>query len=430
MTRVAAAPRSTARRAQVDTLIVAIAFGMSNIGAYLLNVIAPRLLSQAQWGEFGSLLAIVVVGAVPALGLQTFAALRVAKLRTGTAPSTDPRKLPRRDLGQLLSLALTASAAVTGLLIGATPLLMSLLHFSTPWPTLCVAVALAGVTCNGVFLGILQGSQRFGALARLIIIDGLGRTGSALLGLLVFGTPVGALGSMVVGTLLVATTGWLMCGRPPLAKRQPGHITGAFHTSQALLGLVLLVNLDLILARHHLSPDAGGEYAVGWVMTRMAYWLPYAMAVVALPRLADAEQRRRIVPITLGFCAGLNIIVVAVAAVFGSNIVTLIGGGGYAASTLPLWAFALVGSLLSLVQILLYSRIASADRRSTVLVWVAVGVEIGIVTAWLHDSMIEIVTAAVATTAALVVASALIELRHSIIARHGRIALPQTPQLP
>ncbi|GAA5105814.1 polysaccharide biosynthesis protein [Haloechinothrix salitolerans] len=429
MTRVAAGLRGTAKRAQVDTLIVAIAFGTSNIGAYLLNVIAPRLLSQAQWGEFGSLLAILVVGAVPALGLQTFAALRVAKLRTGETTSTHLRDLPQRDLGQLFTMALTASAAVTGLLIAATPLLMMLLHFSTPWPTLCVAVALTGVTCNGIFLGMLQGAQRFGALARLIIIDGLGRTGAALVGLLVFGTPTGALGTMVVGTLLVATTGWLMCGRPPLVKRQPGHVSEVFHAGQALLGLVLLVNLDLILARHHLPPDAGGEYAVGWVMTRMAYWLPYAMAVVALPRLADAEQRRRVVPITLGFCAGLNALVVLVAVVFGSDIVTLIGGGGYAASTLPLWAFALVGSLLSLVQILLYSRIASADRRSTVLVWVAVGIEIALVTVWLHDSLLEIVTAAVATTAGLVLTSALIELRHSLLSRHGNFAIPQTPRL-
>ncbi|MPY78965.1 MAG: polysaccharide biosynthesis protein [Actinophytocola sp.] len=424
MTRVTAGLRSTAKRAQVDTLIVAIAFGMSNVGAYLLNVIAPRVLSQADWGEFGSLLAIVVVGAVPALGLQTFAALRVAKLRTEDTASRDPRELPRRDLGQLVSLALTVSAAVTSSLIVATPLLMALLHFTTPLPTLCVAVALTGVTCNGIFLGILQGAQRFGALARLIIIDGLGRTGAALVGLLVFGTVIGALGAMVVGTLFVATTGWLMCGRPPLVKREPGHVSGVFHTGQALLGLVLLVNLDLILARHHLPPDAGGEYAVGWVMTRMAYWLPYSIAVVALPRLADAEQRRRIVPITLGFCAGLNALVVLVTVVFGDGIVMLIGGGGYAASTLPLWAFALVGSLLSLVQILLYSRIASADRRSTVLVWVAVGIEIGLVTVWLNDSMIQIVTAAVATTAGLVVASALIEVRHS------RLALPRSPQLP
>ncbi len=429
MTRVTATPRSTAKRAQVDTLIVAIAFGVSNIGAYLLNVISPRLLSPAQWGEFGSLLAILVVGAVPALGLQTFGALRVAKLRSGETTSTHPRHLPQRDLGQLFTMAFTASAAVTGLLIAATPLLMVLLHFSTPWPTVCVAIALTGVTCNGIFLGMLQGAQRFGALAALIIIDGLGRTGMAVVGLVVFGTPIGALSTMVAGTLVVATTGWLMCGRPPLVKREPGHVSEVFHAGQALLGLVLLVNLDVLLARHNLPPEAGGEYAVGWVMTRMAYWLPYAIAVVALPRLADAEQRRRIVPITLMFCAGLNALVVSVSVLFGNEIVTLIGGGAYAASTLPLWAFALVGSLLSLVQILLYARIASADRRSTVLVWVAVGVEIALVTAWLNDSLIEIVTAAVATTAGLAVASALIELRHSRIARHARIAMTQAPEL-
>lgn len=425
MTRLVATPRGAVKRAQVDTVIVAVAFGLSNIGAYLLNVIAPRLLGPPQWGEFGSLLAITVVGAVPALGLQTFAALRVAKLRA-SGDSADPRMLARRDIGQLLSLALDASAAVTGILLAATPLLMALLHFTTPWPTMCVAIALAGVTCNGVFLGILQGAQRFGALARLIVIDGLGRTGSALIGLLLFGTPTGALGAMVVGTLLVATTGWLMCGRPTPAKRQLSNVRDVFHTAQALLGLVLLVNLDMILARHHLPPAEGGEYAVGWVMTRAAYWLPYAIAVVALPRLIDAEQRHRIILATLGFCAMLNALVLLVTTVFGAEIVRLIGGRDYVGSSMPLWAFALVGSLLSLVQLLLYSRIASADRRSTLLVWLAVGVEIVVVRLWLHDSLAEIVTAAVATTAALMVLSVLIELRGN---RH-RAVLPTNPQLP
>ena len=61
------------------------------------------------------------------------------------------------------------------------------------------------------------------------------------------------------------------------------------HASQAMLALVLLVNLDLVLARHQLAAQAGG-YAVGAVVTKIAYWLPQAVGVLVLPRMADAGR--------------------------------------------------------------------------------------------------------------------------------------------
>ena len=63
------------------------------------------------------------------------------------------------------------------------------------------------------------------------------------------------------------------------------------------------------------------------------------------------------------------------------------------------------------MQILLFSRIASADRKSTVLIWLAVAVEIVLVTAWLHDELTQVVTAAAIATSLLVVAGAVIEVR-------------------
>ncbi len=75
----------------------------------------------ASFGELGSLLAVLVVGAVPAMGLQTVAALRVARMREHGPLST-------RDTGQLYSLGLATSGTVTAVALAAAPLLMVLLH--------------------------------------------------------------------------------------------------------------------------------------------------------------------------------------------------------------------------------------------------------------------------------------------------------------
>jgi O-antigen/teichoic acid export membrane protein len=385
-------------RTKVDAVKVAVAYAGSNGAAYLLTAIAARLLAPPIFGELGSLLAILVIGAVPAMGLQTVVALRVARA-------------PEENRGPLVTLGLMTSAAVMIIGLAAAPLLMALLHLDGPWAVLLLATSLAPITLIGMCYGILQGTQRFPTMARLIACEAVGRVGGTLAGLLIFRSPAGAFAGTAIGSVFVAFVGWLLCGRPMPTRRSKGHVTEVLHAIQALLALVLLVNLDLVLARHSLSAHEAGEYAVGAVVTKVAYWLPYAIAVVMLPKLADEKARRRIVPIALGLCAALDAVVVLGCAVFGPTVVSLIGGSAYSESVIPVWQFALVGSCLSLVQILLYSRIAGADRISTLLTWLAVGLEIALVLGWMHGSLTEVVTGAVIATAVLACFGALIEFR-------------------
>jgi O-antigen/teichoic acid export membrane protein len=294
--------------------------------------------------------------------------------------------------------------------LAGTPLLVRLLHLERPWAVLLLAVALAPITLLGLCYGILQGTERFGLLAKLIATEGLCRVGGTLAGLLVFRTPAGALAGAAIGSTVVAFVGWTACGRQR-PGRWPGRFGEVLHAIQALLALVLLVNLDLVLARHSLPPQQAGEYAVGAVVTKVAYWLPYAIAVVVLPKLASEEGRRRVVPFALAICVAADAVVVIGCALFGPTVVALIGGPAYAASNIPVWLFGTVGSLLSVVQILLYSRIASADRWSTLLTWVAVGVETVLVLSYWHGSLHQVVTAAVIAVATLAGCGALIEFR-------------------
>lgn len=388
-------------RTRVDAIAIAVAFGGSNVASYLLTVIAARLLAPPVFGEMGSLLALLAIGAVPAMGLQTVIALRVARA-------------PEQDRGPLVTLGLMTSATVLVTALAVSPVLMALLHLPGPWAVLLLACSLAPITLVGLCYGVLQGTQRFRSMAHLIATEGVGRVGGTLLGLLVFRTPAGAFAGTVAGSVVVAFVGWLICGRPVPGPRTAGHVRDVLHSVQALLALVLLVNLDLVLARHSLPAREAGEYAVGSVITKIAYWLPYAIAVVVLPKLADEKARRRIVPIALGVCAAVDAVVVLGCAVFGRTVVSLVGGSAYAASSLPVWPFALVGSLLSLVQILLYSRIAGADRRSTSLTWLAVGFEVVLVLGWWHGSPTQVVAGAVTATALLVCFGALIEFRSRV----------------
>jgi O-antigen/teichoic acid export membrane protein len=380
----------------MSALLVSVGIGGNQLAAYLLNVLAARLLVPAAFGELGSLLAVLVIASVPAMGTQTVAALRVAR-----GDST----------GDLVALGLVTAVVVTAVALAASPLLVILLHLGSPAPAMGVAAALAGVTLTGLCYGILQGQHRFTALAALLLTDAVCRLGGTLLGLALTGTATGALTGTAIGAAVVAVTGWLVCGRPRPRRQGKAHVSEVLHAVSAMLALVLLVNLDLVLARHYLPAHDAGEYAVGAIVAKIAYWLPQAVAILVLPRLASEQGRRRVVPIALAVCAALDLVVVAGSALLGPTVVSVVGGADYAGSPIPAWPFALVGSMLSLVQILLFSRIASNDRWSTLLIWGAVAVEIVLVTGWLHGALTQVVTAAVIATGTLVTAGALVELR-------------------
>lgn len=377
----------------------------SNASGYLLTVVAARALAPAAFGELGALLAVLLVGAVPAMGVQTVVALRVAGH-------------PGETRAPLVGLGVVVAVVVAALAGGAAPVVAGVLRVDDVFAVVWLACAVGPLTLNGLWHGLLQGRRRFAVFGAFVATEAGLRVGGALAGLVISRSTAGTLAGVAVGTAVSAVVGWVVCGRPRPARFPPTRLRETGHAVQALLAMVVLVNLDLVLARHVL-PGASGEYAVGAVLTKIAYWLPNAVAVMVLPRLAGAG-RGRAVGGALAVCAALDGVVVVGTVLFGPRVLLLIGGPHYADHVLSLWPFAVVGSLLSLAQILLFARIAGRDRWTTLLTWFAVAVETGLVLLWLNDSPSQVVSAAVVATGLLVVAGAVVELRAGRGRRAGR----------
>ncbi|WP_033442481.1 hypothetical protein [Saccharothrix sp. NRRL B-16314] len=385
------------RHARGQALAVTAGVMASNASGYLLTVVAARALLPAAFGELGALMAVLLVGAVPAMGVQTVVALRVAG-------HPDDSRAPLVGLG-------LAVASVVAVLAGiAVPVVVGVLRVDDVLAVVWLACAIGPLTLNGLWHGLLQGRRRFAVFGAFVATEAGLRVGGALAGLVISRSTTGTVAGVAAGTAVSAVVGWVVCGRPLPARFPLARLREIGHAVQALLAMVVLVNLDLVLARHAL-PVASGEYAVGAVLTKIAYWLPNAVAVMVLPRLAGAG-RGRAVGGALAVCAALDGVVVLGAVLFGPQALLLIGGQSYAFSVLSLWPFAVVGSLLSLAQILLFARIAGHDRRATLLTWLAVAVETGLVLLWLNDSPLEVVSAAVVATGLLVLAGAAVEVRH------------------
>ncbi|HEY9377664.1 MAG TPA: oligosaccharide flippase family protein, partial [Jiangellaceae bacterium] len=179
---------------------VAVGTIVANALAYLLTVIAARVLGPAEFGAFGALLALVIADSVAALAVQATTARATAK---GQAV------VPVVRAGLLIALAV---GVALGLI---SPLLRDFLQLSSVVPAVAVAVGIVALTATAPALGIVQGAERFPVLAAMVAGQALLRVSGGLAGMAVEPTAAGALVGIAVGLVLAGVGCWLVA-RPPV----------------------------------------------------------------------------------------------------------------------------------------------------------------------------------------------------------------------
>ncbi len=401
-------------------LVVAPAMAVANGLNYAFNLVMVRLLAPDAYGALGALLALVLIGTVPGLALQAVVARHTA-MRGGD----------RAAVAALWSRTLAAVSWVSlglGLVaVAAAPALAAFLHLGSLGPALWLAAGVLPLPLLSALQGMLQGVQRFGALAAALLVNAAARLAAGV-GLVVAGHGVdGALAASVAGSALAVLVP-LAVVRPVLPRRPPppaapppaapsvpaalGREVGA--ASLAFLGLLLLTNVDLLLARHYLPARASGLYAAGAVVTKIAYWAPQFVATIVFPRLAtEAAARRRLLAGAAAVVAGLGAALVIAVAAAPELAVALPFGAAYrdVGPALPL--FAALGTALALAQLLLFSGIAAGDRHGHRLLGAAVAAEVAVIALGLHHSVTEVVTAALGVVAVLLAAGWALERRRA-----------------
>src|SRR6266540_1103291 len=345
-------------------LMVAPAMAVANGLNYAFNLVMLRLLEPAAYGALGALLAVILIGTVPGLALQAVVARHTA-LRAGD----------RRAVAELWSRTLVAAATA--------PALAAFLHLGSIVPALWLAANILPLPLVSALQGMLQGVQRFGALAGRGVPSGAPPGGPAV--------PSGA-------------------PRPAPATAALGREVGA--AALAFLGLLLLTNVDLLLARHYLAAEPSGLYAAGAVVAKIAYWAPQFVATIVFPRLAtEAAARRRLLARAAAAITALGVALMVVVAAAPELAVTLPFGAAYRDVGPDLPLFAALGTALALVQLLLFSGIAAGDRKVHRLLGATVVIEVAVIALGPHHSVTGIVGAALAAVTALLGACWVLERR-------------------
>ena len=389
-----------------DAFVAASTFSAGLLG-YGFNLVMSHALGAPAFGELSALLAVSIVATVPGTAMQAGIARRIAR-----APQ-------RHEDAALLGQAVAVAGAVGAALVLLAPLLRSGLGVESWADVLWLAASTVPTTLAYGCLGVLQGRRRFVALGWLLALVQAARlaggaiaavTGSGVAGALAAGTTITA---CVVAVAAVRVVPWRHGSR---AERLRGVLA---RDTLAMLGILLLSNLDLILARHYLPGRQAGLYAAGNLVTKAAFWGPSFVSTVAYPRLSRPLERRGAMIRGASVLGMLGVITVGAVAL-GAGLVPVVLGGAYRAMEGVAWLFALQGTALAGVLLGVYAGLAVHDRRLAGWVWLAVIAEAGAVALHWHHSLGQVLGVALCGSGVLLLAAT--AQQHALLLRPDRPA--------
>ncbi len=297
----------------------------------------------------------------------------------------------------------TASAAVTwrvaltlgAVLVLAAPLINLLLRLESLATAALVGLIAVPVTVMGGLAGTLQGERRWRPLALLYVAAGVPRlaVGSAIIVwrpeelTALIGVLLGSVAPVVVG--MVALRDRDHRGHHERTDGDHGAralLRESIRNSQALLAFFAVTNIDVIMARNLLDEHDSGLYAGGLILTKAVLFLPQFVVVLAFPDMADSGERRRALRLSVGLVGVLGAVGVVASYALSAFALVFVGGADYGEVENQLWLFAVLGTLLSLIQLLVYALLAQEGGRAALLLWLALAV-IGGLAATLADSV-------------------------------------------
>jgi O-antigen/teichoic acid export membrane protein len=343
--------------------VIALCMGVMNVATYGFTILAARLLGPSHYGALAALMGLLLVINVVSLGLQATAARRV---------SASPEHTPtiERDI---LSAGYRSAATLGVLCLVATPAIDVVLRLDSWVTAALVAVTAVPLTVMGGQAGVLQGERRWTPLALMYLMSGLGRLACGAAAMVWRPDALGAMLGVAVGAFFPAVVGWFALRNP---RRRSGDRAGEVelpqrrllgevaHNSHALLAFFALSNADVVIGRMTLDEHDAGLYAAGLILAKAVLFLPQFVVVVAFPSMSSAAADRARHLKSLALVLGIGAVAVIGAWALSGLAVVFVGGPEYAAMRSSLWAFAGLGTLLAMLQLMVYHVLARQQQRT------------------------------------------------------------------
>jgi O-antigen/teichoic acid export membrane protein len=375
-------PRSAASGARSGALLAA-ASAASIVANYVFLLAAGRVLGSDRYGSLAALLGVLAVVLIPAGALQMAVSREISR-RIASGDAGGAHAFTRR----ILRLSVVATVPLVAIALVLAVPLAHLLHINSTGVVVLAQTGLATALVSPVLLGVLQGSQRFHALAAMYVVPFVIR-------LAIFAA-VAAAGYRLGGAIFATVASGIALTVLALALVREPAKQGSSHTRPeldqflrylapvgvGLIAIALLTHVDLLIVKARFSAHEAGAYAAASAFARVGFFLPATILAVLFPRTAARQARGEETADILGrsllaaaaFCGALALFYAAA----GVGLVATTFGPDFAEGGQVLAPFALAIGLFSLANILVGYHLSRGETRYAWIVGAGVVVQVAV----------------------------------------------------
>jgi len=337
---------------------------VAGIGGFVYHAIAGRVLGPAIYGQVAFLIAVYAVGTGPALILIVVLARYTAMLNARGDPGV--RSLLARTV-RLIAIPCLFFILLTALF--ARPIAVYA-HVGSTIPILILGFSVALIWQVAIPRGILQGLQRFTSLSLNLSLELVVRT-VVVFALLRAGYAVsGAMAAVFAGLAFVFVLGLFSLRDHFRGASRRVHLrvmAGFSLTATAgIIGILILYNQDVILAKHYLSDHDAGIYGGLNKIGTILYFLTLSVSQVLFPRVVEAvakdENPGRILLSSAGILTALGACALLVFAAVPGLVVGVLFGPSFRDAIPLVFPVGLIGLALALDNLLVQFFMAVHDR--------------------------------------------------------------------
>jgi len=264
-----------------------------NFFNFIYQVLIAHYVSALEFAAFNAILAIYLVVSTPLSALQTAVVKYCAEFNADSQAGKVKAFLSR--LSAIIAVLAVATFFVSYFLV---PPMMDRLKIYSDVSGYILVFLLALSWVIPIFMGGVQGLERFGWLMAAAVTAGGIKLGLCYLSLSSGFGIAGALGSFLSAVIIQA----IICSVilksyivfwPPRAEVRFSEIL--FYLLPILAStfcFICLVNLDMVLVKLFFTPAEAGSYALAQMLGKIFLFLPSAISIVLLPRVSGLHARR------------------------------------------------------------------------------------------------------------------------------------------
>lgn len=266
---------------------------VANVGNLVFQAAMMRMLDEPQYGTLAAMLGLFAAITIP-LGAVPWA---VAHFTAGFLKAGQPHRVARLTAAVARDLAIGGALALV-VIVACRTRLADYLQLDDPAPLLLAVVAGCVSVVGSAFVGALQGAQAFGWVASVSALSSFVRLALAVGLVAAGGAAIGALVGHAASMLLVTLVGvfgfrHVLGALSGAAERPLGFYRYCLQYVIAYAGYALLMNADLVLAKHFFSAEEAGRYAVVAMVGRIILFLPQPIVMAMFPKVVSSGDISR-----------------------------------------------------------------------------------------------------------------------------------------